>query len=266
MRSCYRASIALGVGVIAALVCVGQRLLICGTYRPQDGRWWAQWCTVRGWRNLQANHFGMAALYGECGFRIDPSWPHGYQVAALGWRGLGDKARSKRVLERGLCPTGWDTTVVLPLIEFEHGAKGYAAAEELLRKALDHHPSHPNLLVELAFVLLYQDRVDEAEVAVYRARGLQPDHEAVDLGLGVIRWHQHRIKEADELLSHASRRHQSYAPAQYWYGCFLARSSQPQLALTPLRRAVELEPWNTTYQHLLGDVQGATHASVAVTG
>ena len=125
-------------------------------------------------------------------------------------------------------------------------------AEESFRTALELDPTHEKSLVNLARVLLEQDRPQEALEQVEKAVELNPESNQGQRVLGRVRYALGQSQKAIESYKQAILIDESDVWAMNNLGLIYIRESRFEDALLPLARATELESGVATFQNNLG--------------
>jgi Flp pilus assembly protein TadD/tRNA A-37 threonylcarbamoyl transferase component Bud32 len=129
--------------------------------------------------------------------------------------------------------------VNLGLVLWKQGRLGQASAA--FREALKFRPEDPGLINTLGRTLVSQGRLQEAETAFREAVRLVPKFAEARYNLAIALVKQRRLKEAEGAVRLALRDRPDYTAAYICLGSLLLEQGQFEAALTPLRRACELE-------------------------
>jgi tetratricopeptide (TPR) repeat protein len=118
----------------------------------------------------------------------------------------------------------------------------FGAAEELLHRALELQPDHPQLLEWHGAVLASQGRIEEA-IAVLERAVILPDHRPeVAYNLGGLLLHQGQTEAAAERLREALEDRPNLASAHFFLGSAEARLGRTDAALAAYQRTLEIDP------------------------
>lgn len=122
-------------------------------------------------------------------------------------------------------------------IMLERGLAAEAAAA--LRSAVAADPGHVEARLRLVELLARSGRIDEAEACVGEGREVHPESFPVDLGLGVIRFHERSMDQAERHLRIAVKSTVQLPRTHYWLGRLYEERGEHGRAAQQYRAAVE---------------------------
>jgi tetratricopeptide (TPR) repeat protein len=129
-----------------------------------------------------------------------------------------------------------DVTVELGLATALLRSGKAAEAQAILTPLLERGDS-AEVLLTVGQALMVEDRLDEAQAALEKARRLAPNLPTLGLHLGAIHWRNKRFAEALAEWRDELRRHPDSAEAQFTLGAGLAQSGGDRMEAEQLLRA-----------------------------
>ena len=191
----------------------------------------------------------VAALRTALSFDKNDAWTVAHLAMALG--GLGDRAGAFEMNRRA---------AELFRAEGSHGEAGaalmavndYQGAEAELRFAARKDPDNAHHLGNFAFVLLRNDKVDEAIRVLHTCIRLDPGNPKSLHNLSIARHMQHDLKRAVDCASRAIEISPRYAPARFSLGRTKEELGDLPGATQAFQAAVSLAPKDAKYRRWLG--------------
>ena len=216
--------------------------------------------------NVPAFHANLAEAYRATGqleraagccraaLGLWPDYPEALCNLGLALQGLGKRAEAVDQFRRAL--------ELRPQFATAHNNLGIVLRDlgqldealEHFRRAVELEPNFAPARTNLGQMLLDRGQAEEALPHCEEAVRLQPDMAALHHNLGNAQRAMERYVEARASYLEALRLEPELAPAHAHLGLTMVREGQASEALPWVKRAVELEPVNATYQEILAEV------------
>jgi Tfp pilus assembly protein PilF len=126
-------------------------------------------------------------------------------------------------------------------------------AYPLYRKAIQKDPRYMLSYIELAKLYEANGKPEEAEAILREALQIEPDNDAIISELGFHLTKNDKTKEAIDFLERAVQS-ESYTPAFYYIAYAQGRDGQLEKSLALFKKALELNPFETTIYELRADI------------
>ena len=146
-------------------------------------------------------------------------------------------------------------------------ASQHREAEGMFRQILAHDPRHLDSMLMLGFMLSQQQRLDEAEQWLSKAKSLAPQAASVYANLAILRIMQRRLDDALEAIETAVKIRPNSRDIQSTRGNVLQASGKLDQAIEAYRTSVKIDPnfaagWNNlgAAQSTAGNVKEAISA------
>ncbi|MEO5358216.1 MAG: tetratricopeptide repeat protein [Nitrospirae bacterium YQR-1] len=174
--------------------------------------------------------------------QLNPKCVEAYIALAAIITARGQQATALQYLNRGLSIAPNSALLRYNLGVTYLAAGKSAEALENLKISVNLNPYDAKAFFYLGNVYAAQGKLTEAESAYRSALHLQPDYTDAMVNLGNVSIYQKRIEEAVKIFTIASESAMAPPEAFNGLGSALIMSGQPQRAIKPLQRAIELRP------------------------
>lgn len=161
-----------------------------------------------------------------------------------------DAALREAEAAHDLAPDDADILIVLGVAR-QHG-RDFGGAEAAFREVARRHPGNLGAAINLASLLIAQDRLGEAEAAARAALDTDPDNVAALLNLGVVLSAAERFADGEAVYDRALALAPDYAEGWGNYANLLRMAGRHEEAETAYRRAIALDPDSPRHRFQLG--------------